>query len=73
LQVEPNVHKIKEHKRKYERLRREREMKKAQAERQRQRAEAEVKLQKIIIIKDFNNSLEISFFVNGGLFFSGCL
>jgi len=40
-QVEPIVHKIEEHKRKYERLRKEREMKKAQAERQHRRAEAE--------------------------------
>ncbi|KAJ4745960.1 thioredoxin family protein [Rhynchospora pubera] len=39
--VEPNVHKIEEHRRKYEHLRKEREMKKAQAERQRRRAEAE--------------------------------
>ncbi|XP_078180043.1 tetraticopeptide domain-containing thioredoxin [Carex rostrata] len=40
-QVEPIVHKIEEHKRKYERLRKEREMKKAQADRQHRRAEAE--------------------------------
>ncbi|KAJ1701418.1 hypothetical protein LUZ63_001197 [Rhynchospora breviuscula] len=39
--VEPNVHKIEEHRRKYEHLHKEREMKKAQAERQRRRAEAE--------------------------------
>ncbi|KAJ3705814.1 hypothetical protein LUZ61_009519 [Rhynchospora tenuis] len=39
--VEPNVHKIEEHRRKYEHLRKEREMKKAHAERQLRRAEAE--------------------------------
>lgn len=42
LQVEPNVHKIEEHRRKYERLRRERETRIAERERQRRRAEAEV-------------------------------
>ncbi|XP_074557288.1 TPR repeat-containing thioredoxin TDX isoform X1 [Curcuma longa] len=38
--VEPNVHKIEEHRRKYERLRKEREERKKEQERQRQRAEA---------------------------------
>lgn len=37
--VEPNVHKIEEHKKKYERLRKERDMKKADLERQRRHAE----------------------------------
>ncbi|CAA7395699.1 unnamed protein product [Spirodela intermedia] len=41
--VEPNAHKIEEHRRKYERLRKEREMRKAQRERQRRQAEAEAK------------------------------
>lgn len=39
VQVEPNVHKIEEHKKKYERLRKERDMKKAELERQRRHAE----------------------------------
>jgi suppressor of tumorigenicity protein 13 len=39
VQVEPNVHKIEEHKKKYERLRKERDMKKADAERKRKHAE----------------------------------
>ncbi|XP_072973771.1 TPR repeat-containing thioredoxin TDX isoform X2 [Typha angustifolia] len=39
--VEPNVHKIEEHRRKYERLRREKEVRKAELEKQRRRAEAE--------------------------------
>ncbi|URE19018.1 Thioredoxin [Musa troglodytarum] len=38
--VEPNAHKIEEHRRKYERLRKEREARKIERERQRQRAEA---------------------------------
>lgn len=37
--VEPNVHKIEEHRKKYERLRKEREVKKADMERQRKQAE----------------------------------
>ncbi|KAM0921834.1 hypothetical protein ACQ4PT_006580 [Festuca glaucescens] len=37
--VEPNVHKIEEHKKKYERLRKERDMKKADTERKRKHAE----------------------------------
>ena len=40
-QVEPNAHKIEEHHRKYERLRKERELKKAEHERK-QQAEAQV-------------------------------
>jgi hypothetical protein len=40
--VEPNAHKIVEHRRKYERLRKEREEKRAQRDRLRQRAEAQV-------------------------------
>ncbi|XP_043695685.1 TPR repeat-containing thioredoxin TDX [Telopea speciosissima] len=39
--VEPNAHKIEEHRRKYERLRKERELKKAEIERQRRRAESQ--------------------------------
>ncbi|XP_042499475.1 TPR repeat-containing thioredoxin TDX [Macadamia integrifolia] len=39
--VEPNAHKIEEHRRKYERLRKERELKKAERERERRRAEAQ--------------------------------
>lgn len=42
FQVEPNAHRIEEHRRKYERLHKEREMRKAQRERQRRQAEAEV-------------------------------
>ncbi|XP_064971966.1 TPR repeat-containing thioredoxin TDX-like isoform X1 [Musa acuminata AAA Group] len=38
--VEPNAHRIEEHRRKYERLRKEREAQKIERERQRQRAEA---------------------------------
>ncbi|GFZ03451.1 tetraticopeptide domain-containing thioredoxin [Actinidia rufa] len=41
--VEPNAHKIDEHRRKYERLRKERELRKIERERQRRRAEAEAK------------------------------
>jgi hypothetical protein len=40
-QVEPNTRKIEEHRRKYERLRKERELKKAELERK-QQAEAQV-------------------------------
>jgi len=40
--VEPNAHKIEEHRRKYERLHKEREDKKKERERQRRRAEAQV-------------------------------
>jgi hypothetical protein len=42
LQVEPNAHKIVEHRRKYDRLRKEREDKKAERDRLRRRAEAQV-------------------------------
>jgi suppressor of tumorigenicity protein 13 len=42
LQVEPNAHKIMEHRRKYERLRKEREEKRAERDRLRRRAEAQV-------------------------------
>lgn len=42
MQVEPNAHKIEEHRRKYERLRKERELRKIQRERQRRHAEAKV-------------------------------
>lgn len=42
MQVEPNAHKIEEHHRKYERLRKEREDKKAERERLHRRAEAQV-------------------------------
>jgi hypothetical protein len=42
LQVEPNAHKILEHRRKYDRLRKEREDKKAERDRLRRRAEAQV-------------------------------
>ncbi|XP_028807287.1 FAM10 family protein At4g22670 [Neltuma alba] len=44
--VEPNAHKIEEHRRKYDRLRKEREDKKAERERQRRRAEAEAAYEK---------------------------
>ncbi|KAB1212218.1 TPR repeat-containing thioredoxin TDX [Morella rubra] len=39
--VEPNAHRIEEHRRKYERLRKEKEVKKAERERQRRRAQAQ--------------------------------
>ncbi|KAG6553533.1 hypothetical protein Mapa_004446 [Marchantia paleacea] len=39
--VEPNVHKLEEHRRKYDRLRKERDEKKAENDRQRRRAEAQ--------------------------------
>jgi hypothetical protein len=42
LKVEPNAHKIVEHRRKYERLRKEREEKRAERDRLRRRAEAQV-------------------------------
>lgn len=42
LQVEPNAQKIEEHRRKYERLRRERELKKIERDRQQKRAAAQV-------------------------------
>ena len=41
-QVEPNAHRIEEHRRKYDRLRKEREERRDQRERQRRRAEAQV-------------------------------
>lgn len=41
-QVEPNAHKIEEHRRKYDRLHKEREERKIMRERQRRRAEAQV-------------------------------
>ncbi|KAK4260456.1 hypothetical protein QN277_003563 [Acacia crassicarpa] len=44
--VEPNAHKIEEHRRKYDRLRKEREDKKAERERQRRRAEAQAAYEK---------------------------
>ncbi|WOL08100.1 FAM10 family protein [Canna indica] len=44
--VEPNAHKIEEHRRKYDRLRKEREEKKAERERQRRRAEAQAAYEK---------------------------
>lgn len=40
--MEPNAHKIEEHRRKYERLHKEREEKRKERERQRRRAEAQV-------------------------------
>jgi suppressor of tumorigenicity protein 13 len=42
--VEPNAHKIVEHRRKYDRLRKEREEKKAERDRLRRRAEAQASL-----------------------------
>lgn len=42
MQVEPNAHRIEEHRRKYDRLRKEREDRKAENERQRRKAEAQV-------------------------------
>lgn len=53
LQVEPNAHKIEEHRRKYERLRKEREAQKIERERQRQRAEANV----FLFLSAYINSL----------------
>ncbi|CAJ2664144.1 FAM10 family protein At4g22670 [Trifolium pratense] len=44
--VEPNAHKIEEHRRKYDRLRKEREDKRAERERQRRRAEAQAEYEK---------------------------
>ncbi|KEH31682.1 Hsc70-interacting protein [Medicago truncatula] len=44
--VEPNAHKLEEHRRKYDRLRKEREEKKAERERQRRRAEAQAAYEK---------------------------
>ncbi|RRT47960.1 hypothetical protein B296_00037336 [Ensete ventricosum] len=44
--VEPNAHKIEEHRRKYDRLRKEREDKKVERERQRRRAEAQAAYEK---------------------------
>ncbi|XP_054809667.1 FAM10 family protein At4g22670-like [Prosopis cineraria] len=44
--VEPNAHKIEEHRRKYDRLRKEREDKKHERERQRRRAEAQAAYEK---------------------------
>lgn len=53
LQVEPNARKIEEHRRKYQRLRKEKEQKKAERGRQRQRT-AEVRWQYILFsIWDF--------------------
>lgn len=49
FQVEPNAHKIEEHRRKYERLRKEREAKKAEIERK-QKAEAQVSNDIIYVI-----------------------
>ncbi|KAH6787681.1 tetraticopeptide domain-containing thioredoxin [Perilla frutescens var. hirtella] len=45
--VEPNAHKIEEHRRKYDRLRKEREDKKADRDRQRRRAEAKAAYEKV--------------------------
>ena len=42
MQVEPNAHKIEEHRRKYERLRKERELKRSEHQRLQQKAEAQV-------------------------------
>ncbi|XP_077236060.1 tetraticopeptide domain-containing thioredoxin [Tasmannia lanceolata] len=44
--VEPNAHKIEEHRRKYERLRKQRELRKAERTRQRRRAEAQAAYEK---------------------------
>lgn len=43
-QVEPNAHRIEEHRRKYDRLRKERKDRKNECERQRRKAEAQVHL-----------------------------
>ena len=48
-QVEPNAHKIEEHRRKYERLQKERELKKAENERK-QRAEAQVSVFYLLLL-----------------------
>lgn len=48
LQVEPNAQKIEEHRRKYERLRRERELKKIERDRQQKRAAAQVIIKAIM-------------------------
>ena len=45
LQVEPNAQKIEEHRRKYDRLRKERELRKMQRQRRRRRAEAQVNIE----------------------------
>lgn len=42
MQVEPNAHKIEEHRQKYDRLHKEREERKAESERKRRKAEAQV-------------------------------
>jgi len=48
-QVEPNAHRIEEHRRKYERLHKEREDRKAERERQRRRAKAQVTMITILL------------------------
>jgi hypothetical protein len=54
-QVEPNTRKIEEHRRKYERLRKERELKKAELERK-QQAEAQVSVFFFFFFKFFTNN-----------------
>lgn len=54
--VEPNVHKIEEHRRKYERLRKEREERKIECERQRRRAEAQAAYEKAKKQEDSSSS-----------------
>jgi len=48
-QVEPNAHRIEEHRRKYEKLHKERGDRKAERERQRRRAKAQVTMIMIIL------------------------
>lgn len=48
LQVEPNVLKIEEHRKKYERLRKERDIKKAEMEKQRKHAEEVINFPKAV-------------------------
>ena len=58
-QVEPNAHRIEEHRRKYERLHKEREEKKKERERQRRRAEAQVTTVCVLIILQFGDHLSL--------------
>lgn len=51
VQVEPNAHRIEEHRRKYERLHKEREERKNERERQRRRAEAQVTFLCLVLYK----------------------
>lgn len=50
--VEPNVHKVQEHRRKYEKLRKERDLKKAEREEQKRKAEAVSSVELILLISE---------------------